>query len=519
MVKPVLSALLRASKRSDILQKPVQAGISNSDAWPQKEHETLKGALLEDDFFTDLMLIMQFNQINLKEEISSVSKHDRDEFRLNHENALSYRIEGTTTNKGSLYNFEQRLKAIKIIVVQHVQDCLQELSPSQREKSLFTSEQTTSGAVSQDANLRASRRLHTIVNPILANNLLTPGPNEKQLINDLILKENNLKASATVKPTTLEKMKRECKAYAKSLQKMRELFTHYILYALGALCPAQTVDQLKVLQQQHFLSAAYKAASDDAKPPFTALKAINYLETECHTTNTRTVTALKRVLERMARYHNESLFAWLHRFPPLVNELELASKKTFNTLELKELWKLNFAKHINAKEATLIKVHHGDHINTTEWNAIQDFGKGVFNFEAMSKLATQMATSLPQWWKPDFNVNEWNDQKLSDLQWDHPVSHVPPSRKRKKDYGAEEETGDRRNRKINTIKIVINLQPITRQKEENAISKNEKSSRGVSTHVPTKTHGHKCLKTVEIARCSIQKRLYRKMNIAKSEAA
>ena len=56
MVKPSLSALLNASQRSDTLDRPVQASVSNADAWPHKEHETLQGALLEDDFFTDLML-------------------------------------------------------------------------------------------------------------------------------------------------------------------------------------------------------------------------------------------------------------------------------------------------------------------------------------------------------------------------------------------------------------------------------------------------------------------------------
>ena len=139
---------------------------------------------------------------------------------------------------------------------------------------------------------------------------------------------------------------------------MRELFTYYLLYALGALCKTQTVDQLKVLQQQHFLSPAYKSASDENKPPFTAQVVIDYLEKECHTNNDRTCIALNRQIERMVRYTNETLFAFLHRFPPLINELAMASGKTFSEKELTELWKLNFAKHINAKEATTIKVHN-----------------------------------------------------------------------------------------------------------------------------------------------------------------
>ena len=174
--------------------------------------------------------------------------------------------------------FNQRLKRLKVLVVQHVHDCIRVQTPTYREKSLFASEQANSGAVSQDANLRAERRLHTIVSPILAKNLLSPGPDETDEINNIILKENNLKATSVVKVTTADKLKKECLAYKKSLQKMRELFTYYLLYALGSLCKPQTVDQLKVLQQQHFLSSAYKSAPDEDKPPFTAKVVIEYLK-------------------------------------------------------------------------------------------------------------------------------------------------------------------------------------------------------------------------------------------------
>ena len=82
---------------------------------------------------------------------------------------------------------------------------------------------------------------------------------------------------------------------------MRELFTYYLLYSFGILCKSETVDQLKVQQQQHFLSAAYKAAPSDKKPLFTAQIAIDYLIRECYTDNVCTITALKRTFERIVR--------------------------------------------------------------------------------------------------------------------------------------------------------------------------------------------------------------------------
>ena len=200
------------------------------------------------------MLVLQMIAVDLKAEIKTISHDKRDAFRYSHENAVSYKINGSTTNKGSLYNFEQRLKRIKVLVVHHVQDFLQSVSATYREKSLFTPAQPGSGAVSQDANLRADRRLHALLAPILADNLLEPSGTEEQDVLEIVLKENNLKTTSTIKPKDFQKIRKEVMAYRKSLTRMCELVTHYILYAFGKLCNPQTVDQLKVQQQQHFLS-------------------------------------------------------------------------------------------------------------------------------------------------------------------------------------------------------------------------------------------------------------------------
>ena len=128
----------------------------------------------------------------------------------------------------------------------------------------------------------------------------------------------------------------------------------------------------------------------------------------------------------MTRYHNETLFEFIHRFPPVINELALASGKTFSESELKDLWKLNFVRHINIKESSLIKIHHDDYVDPTEWASIKDYNKGTFNFEAMNKLFTQMSGTLPKMWKPDNLVKEWNEQKRKDLSWDHEVFSTRP---------------------------------------------------------------------------------------------
>ena len=246
------------------------------------------------------------------------------------------------------------------------------------------------------------------------------------------MKENNLKKKDKLQPEDVKSIAAEVQLYKKALANMRELLTYYILHAFGTLCQTETVDQLKVLQQQHFLSVAYKHAQPDNKPVFTAQIAIDYLKKECYTTNERTITALKRQLERVVRYNGETLFAFLNRFPPLINELEAAMGKPFDASELTNLWRLNFIKHMNRAEKQAIKLDHGEYITSTEWTNIIKFNDGVFNFATMSKLLTKICHTLPRW-KADQQVRSWNDQRKRDLQWDHEISYQAPESSSKKE--------------------------------------------------------------------------------------
>jgi len=390
------------------------------------------------------MLIHRMNQVSLADALQSIDAKDQPGFIVQHKNARSYRLDGTITNKGSLYNFEQRLAQLKVYVVQHVKDAMQELSLlDSRQRNLFTSDSVDSGAVSQDALLRKEMQLQTLVNDILAKNLLSPGKKEDDKIVDLVVKEHNLKKGVLSKDDT-DSVAAQATLYKKSLANMRELFTYYILYSFGILCKEETVDQLKILQQQHFLSPAYKAAAKGKKPLFTAQIAIDYLVKECYTDNDRSVTALKRVLERVVRYNGETLFAFMNRFPPLINELEIAEGVTYSNKEIIKLWKLNFSKHMSKDEKHAIKLDHGDILSSIEWDSIKRFHEGEFDFSIMGKLLTQLCPDFPHW-KPGKMVKSWNSQRKIDYQWDHEIDYRPPAssksdKRDREDFSEEKST-------------------------------------------------------------------------------
>ncbi len=95
MVFSVLD-LLEASERLGTLDRPVQAGVSNSDAWPAKEHDSLKRALLEEGFFTELMPVLQMIGLDLKSEIKTIAYDTHDAVKYRHHNLPSITIYRTT---------------------------------------------------------------------------------------------------------------------------------------------------------------------------------------------------------------------------------------------------------------------------------------------------------------------------------------------------------------------------------------------------------------------------------------
>jgi hypothetical protein len=131
-------------------------------------------------------------------------------------------------------------------------------------------------------------------------------------------------------------------------------------------------------------------------------------------------------MARIVRYNNESLFTFLNRFPPLVNELEAAMGSTHSEGELIALWKLNFVKHMNKNEKHSIKIDHAEYLTTMEWGTIKHFSEGKFEFNSMNKLLTQICVGLPKW-KPSGEVRSWNDQRKDELEWDHEIDYRAPA--------------------------------------------------------------------------------------------
>ena len=77
----------------------------------------------------------------------------------------------------------------------------------------------------------------------------------------------------------------------------------------------------------------------------------------------------------------------MNRFPPLINEIEIAEGTTYSDKEIIKLWKFNFSKHMSKDEKHAIKLDHGDILSSIEWESIKLFHEGEFDFSTMGKVA------------------------------------------------------------------------------------------------------------------------------------
>jgi len=132
----------------------------------------------------------------------------------------------------------------------------------------------------------------------------------------------------------------------------------------------------------------------------------------------------------------------MNRFPPLINELEIAEGKTYSEKELIRLWKLNFSKHMGKDGKYAIKLDHGDILSTPEWESIKSFNEGKFDFATMGKLLTQLCPDLPHW-KPGKMVRSWNDQRKIDYQWAHEIDYRPPVSSKRDKWDHQDSSRDK----------------------------------------------------------------------------
>jgi hypothetical protein len=100
---------------------------------------------------------------------------------------------------------------------------------------------------------------------------------------------------------------------------LREILNHTFLCAVYQTSSRQAKLEYEEVQR-NFINDHANDNPDDEPVKFTALDIINYIETECLSTNEKALQSIQNAISKMVRYNNQTLFDWLQSFVAPVNK-------------------------------------------------------------------------------------------------------------------------------------------------------------------------------------------------------
>ena len=410
MSYPNMDAWLEAG---EVHLKPVSSSVTNKvvDAFPKEEHKSLAAARKS---ITTLRLVLRFLNCDLNTIKDPAKKLQAKALAAS---ARSYRLPHRADHKGPTRKLELWWRDLLPMVATHVLALQQELTTSTNvEKGLFTADSAEIGQLSMAPAARADKRLHSVVNSLVADNPLEPGSNEDTAIEAYCLTKMNLQGVPTdVKElNTLELLKLEV---TRSLTRFRELVNHDLTWILGILCHKDAVEQFKLILKNHIMTNGRRASAGDDPILFTALPLYKYLQDHCAVNNDVLIQGLEASIKRLYRKNGVSLSKWLEEYSSHLEELrELNGATDLSEAAAKDLWKLTWGKNVNGDEFQLMVAYKDVKSTATNWKKIKDFASGKFDVEEMVIFLVAMAPIFKDKppFTPDLAVRQYNRANYRD---------------------------------------------------------------------------------------------------------
>ena len=390
----------------EIHLKPVSSSITHKviDAFPKEEHSSLAAAGKK----TTLRLVLRFLHCDLNTYKDAAKKLKAKALAAS---SRSYKLPHRADHKGPTRKLVLWWNDVLPMVVQHVLALQQELTSSTSvEKGLYSADSAEIGLLSMAPDARADRRLHSVVNSLVADNPLAPGAQEDTAIEAYCLAKLNLTGVPT-EPSILSSLELLKKEVSRSLTKFRELVNHDLTWVMGILCHKDTVEQFKLILKKHIMTNGRRAAQAQDPILFTALPLYDYLKDNCSVNNDVLIQALEATIKRLYRKNGVPLSKWLEQYASHLEELrELSGGADLTDEAAKDLWKLTWGKNVNSTEFQLMVSYKDVKSNTHEWDRIKHFATGKFNVDLMTNFLVSMAPifkNLPPH-APDSSVREYN---------------------------------------------------------------------------------------------------------------
>ena len=374
---------------ADLELVPVSSSITNTvvDAFPKGEHSSLAAAKKR----TQLRVIFKFINCDLNQ---FKDLDNRAKAKQHAANARTFRLPHRKISPGPTRRLELWWQDLLPMVAKHVLALQQELQTTTRvDHGLFSADSNEIGQLSLGPAERAEKRLHGVVNKLVADAPLAPGAHEDDAVDAYSLAKQGLLAKPTgADPSALRAFELLVLEVKRSLTRFRELLNHDLIWTMGSLCHKEVVEQFRLIQKKHIMENSRRVANGDEPILFTAEPLYKYLEDECSVDNTVLLQGCESVVRRYYRKNGVTPAQWLESYAAPLEEIRALRGGTDLTPDqASELWKLTWGSNINAAEYQLMMLYKDRELKPSEWKKIQDFAKGEFDTDIMTNFLVIMA--------------------------------------------------------------------------------------------------------------------------------
>ncbi len=182
---------------------------------------------------------------------------------------------------------------------------------------------------------------------------------------------------------------------------------------------------------------------------FTALDIINYIDTECLSTNEKALQSIQNAISKMVRYNNQTLLDWLQSFIAPVNKyLKATAQQALDIEDAKMIWKDHFINQITLSEKSMMLLFQIQHLTPVEIDQIEHLPNGNFNERTLQKLVTKLSSNFEPY-KPDKAILQYLNNHARQLGLDPPSFANPKDKNNNPDKSEKNKPSSSDNFKTN----------------------------------------------------------------------
>ena len=413
------AALLKSANEIPVLRTGINGTVTHESTYPTKEHPSLlthTGKTVN----TPLNSTLSARYIKIPTNPKEPHYADRHTLASIKKNALSLSFRGHRNGKVPQIEWDQYYLHLLPLVLEHPKLMLAESKQmTETLRKIYKASSDFIGDASLSAEQQMALKTRSLCLPLLADNPWEPPDDEEDTINQIVLEDRG--ADAIPADGSEDRIKHDnlVVQYSRAMSYLREILNHTFLRAVYHTSSKQAKLEYEEVQR-NFINDHADDDPDDEPVKFTALDIINYIETECLSTNEKALQSIQNTISKMVRYNNQTLLDWLQSFVAPVNKYcKATAQQVLDADDAKTIWKDHFANQITLSETSMMMLFRATHLTRQEVAGIRLLSEGEFNEATLQKLVTKLSSKFEPY-KPDKAILQYLNNHTRQLGLDAP---------------------------------------------------------------------------------------------------